>query len=249
MRNQSNKDVIIQENKKERGCLSCGATENIGRRQYCSKECRQNLKYQLELRTGLLKALDTQYATFSFTEDYLFLDLLPYSSEKVFSFLYPRTPGRKPAEDFWNMAEELGKVWWTERERTKSRYKTSEKVFEKAKKQEARERAVLPLKKDVPATIERSLTFLELPKTVVNSPDVLKVIKSAYRQQAMKHHPDKGGSEELFFKLQSNYEQLIKWVDNPTFINRRGVPGKWFYDGKDGRWRQPTLGASERNIG
>ena len=38
------------------------------RRKYCSIECRQRLRYNLNLRTGLLRALNTRYATFYFTE-------------------------------------------------------------------------------------------------------------------------------------------------------------------------------------
>ena len=48
-------------------CLSCGTTENMGTRKYCSVVCRKKLRYQLNVRTGLLKALNARYATFYFT--------------------------------------------------------------------------------------------------------------------------------------------------------------------------------------
>ena len=58
-------------------CLSCGCTENMGTRKYCSVACRKNLRHQLNIRTGLLKALNTRYATFYFTEALLIMDVLP----------------------------------------------------------------------------------------------------------------------------------------------------------------------------
>ncbi len=81
-------------------CLSCGTSENMRRRKYCSVECRQRLRHNLNLRTGLLRALNTRYATFYFTETVIILDVLPYGSAELFSYIFPRTPGRKPVDDF-----------------------------------------------------------------------------------------------------------------------------------------------------
>ena len=85
-------------------CLSCGTSENMKQRRYCSVECRQRLRYNLNLRTGLLRALNTRYATFYFTDSLIVLDVLPYGSEELFSYLFPRTSGRKPVEDFCTMS-------------------------------------------------------------------------------------------------------------------------------------------------
>jgi len=72
--------LVIPENRDKdvRRCLSCGTTRNMARRKYCSLECRQRLRYNLNLRTGLLKALQTRYATFYFTDFKIILDVLPY---------------------------------------------------------------------------------------------------------------------------------------------------------------------------
>ena len=83
-------------------CLSCGTSEDMGRRKYCSIECRQRLRYNLNLRTGLLRALNTRYATFYFTNSIIILDVLPYGSEELFSYFFSRTAGRKPVELWCN---------------------------------------------------------------------------------------------------------------------------------------------------
>ena len=51
---------------------------------------------------------------------------------------------------------------------------------------------------------------------------------------------DHGGTPGLFRKLQTAYEQLVNWADDPVFTTRRGFPDKWFYDGYANRWIQPT---------
>ncbi len=63
--------LYLAEEKNKRRCLSCGTSENMGRRRYCSVECRQRLRHQLNVRTGLLRVLNTRYATFYFTEEML----------------------------------------------------------------------------------------------------------------------------------------------------------------------------------
>ncbi|MCX8012184.1 MAG: hypothetical protein N3A64_03395, partial [Desulfobacterota bacterium] len=56
-------------------CLSCGDNKIIGRRRYCSPECRQQLFRRLHILTGLLRALETKCATFFFTDSSLVLDI------------------------------------------------------------------------------------------------------------------------------------------------------------------------------
>ena len=84
------------------------------------------------------------------------------------------------------------------------------------------------------------MTFLRLKKDDLNSPGLRRKIKSAYRKQAMRYHPDLGGDADGFRKLHDAYEQIIKWSQNPIFISRRGFPDKWFYDGSTIRWVQPA---------
>jgi hypothetical protein len=221
-------------------CLSCGTTENMSRRKYCSIECRQRLRRNLNLRTGLLRALNTRYATFYFTGTLIILDVLPYGSNELFSYIFPRTQGLKPVEDFCTMSNILGNAWWAERNRTNKRYLATRFVLEKANSKNAHSAHIKPVEVREPAQVKKSLAFLRLNKTDLNSPKLQRKIKSAFRKQAMIHHPDLGGDAAIFRKLHEAYEQIIKWSENPVFIRRRGFPDKWFYDGTTTRWVQPA---------
>ena len=100
--------MSCSDNRIKRRCLSCGTDENLGRRKYCSIHCRQKLRYTLDLRTGLLKTLNTRYATFYFTDTMIAMDVLPYNSKEIFSFIFPLSSGKKPAEDYCIISEILG---------------------------------------------------------------------------------------------------------------------------------------------
>jgi hypothetical protein len=221
-------------------CLSCGTSEKMSRRKYCSVECRQQLRYNLNLRTGLLRALNTRYATFYFTETLIILDILPYGSPELFSYIFPRTPGGKPVDDYCTLSNILGNAWWAERKRTNKRYLANRFILEKAKSKDPESVPIKPLEVQQPAKLKKSLMFLKLQKSDLNSPSLHRKIKSAYRKQAMRYHPDLGGDAAGFRKLHDAYEQIIKWSENPVFIRRRGFPDKWFYDGGTVRWIQPA---------
>ncbi len=227
-------------------CLSCGTTENIGRRRYCSVECRQRLSHQLNVRTGLLRALNTRYATFYFNDWLLIMNVLPFDSNQIFSFLFPRSRNRKPVEDFSQMANELGNAWWEEIRRTGRRYLASRHLLEQADHNHSRLDAIKPLEIQKPAQIGKSIIHLKLNQAQLNNPQLIQVIKQAYRRQAKKHHPDQGGNASMFRKIHEAYQQLIGWAENPTFVRRRGFPDKWFYDGFQNRWVQPTPGGTKR---
>ena len=222
------------------GCLSCGEQQDMGRRKYCSIDCRQRLRRTLNMRTGLLRALNIRYATFYFTEATIILDVLPFGSREIFSFLYPRDPHKKPAEDFSRMADMLGNAWWNERRRTNKKYRASQLVFEQARRNGSKADLVQPLEIRIPSIKGQSLIRLQLGKSVLGSKQLHQVIKSAYRQQAMKHHPDRGGDSTAFRKIHQAYQELIQWAESPTYVRRRGFPDKWFYDGGTHRWVQPT---------
>ena len=192
------------------------------------------------MRTGLLKALNTKFATFYFTESLLFLDVLPYGSVSLFSFIFPRTLGRKPVEDFAAMTNVLGNAWWAEKRRTNKRYMATQHVLEKAKNQNTTVKSIKPFEIVEPARMAKSLTFLKLNRSDLNLPELQRIIKSAYRQQAKVHHPDQGGDAAVFRKVRNAYEQLMDWAENPTFTRRRGFPDKWFYEGATNRWIQPA---------
>jgi len=226
-------------------CLSCGISEEMGKRKYCSIDCRQRLRYKLNIRTGLLKALNIRYATFYFTSTLIILDMLPFNETEIYSFIFPRSPNCKPADDFSKMADILGNSWWSERKRTNRKYLAVRHVLDKANQKNGQTNSVRPLEIKIPAVKGKSLINLKIGRSELKTPQLQKLIKSAYRTQAKKHHPDIGGNTTAFRKIHQAYEELISWAESPTFVERRGFPDKWFYDGNKGRWVQPTPQANK----
>jgi hypothetical protein len=230
---------LSEPNGHKNGCLSCGTRENIGRRRYCSVECRKKLHYKLEVRTGLIMALNARYATFYFSEDDIVMDMLPFGTSNIYSFFYPRSPGNKPAEDFSHMADLLGDLWWTEKRRTNKRYIASHHVLGQASQNRVSLLSVKPVMVRVPSIRGSFLTELEIDKSMLTSPDLQKIVKNAYRRQAKEYHPDIGGNATKFRRIYQAYEELMNWAKNPTFVKRCGFPDKWFYNGHTNRWMQP----------
>jgi hypothetical protein len=221
-------------------CLSCGTMVNLGRRRYCSIDCRQKLRQRLDMRCGLLQALNTRYATFYFSDFLIIMDILPYGYKEICSFFYPRTPGKNPGEDFGRMADILGETWWAEQRRTKKRYFATLHVLKQATRNLVPPQAVKPRILHTPDIRPASLIYLNLEKSNLNSPELFKMIRDAYRRQAKIHHPDLGGNAVMFRKIHQAYRDLLRWAENPSFIRHRGFPDKWFYEGEKERWTQPT---------
>ena len=89
---------------REKRCLACGKPDIGARRRYCSNECREYINWVLSLSKGLLRAVNARYATFSFTDDQVILDVFPVWSKHISRFVHGRSKGNKPAEDlkkFW----------------------------------------------------------------------------------------------------------------------------------------------------
>ena len=222
-----------------RQCLSCGAPLGAARRRYCSVACRQRLRYQLNLRTGLLRALNTRYATFYFTDEVIILDIMTGESGDIHSFIHARRCAATPAQDFARMANRLGKAWWSAKQRTRRRYLASSFLLDMARRGGSPE-AVRPLVITRPTVAGSALDCLKLNSTSLDTPELKKLIKSAYRRQAKAHHPDAGGNAAVFRRIHQAYEELLGWAENPVFTKRSGFPDKWFYDGQRNRWVQPT---------
>jgi hypothetical protein len=220
-------------------CLSCGETRNMKNRRYCSVECRQRLKYQLDIRSGLLKTLNARYATFYFTSTEIVLDILIRDSMEICSFVYPRVAGKKPVDDFIRLSNQLGKVWWSEKNRTERRYLANQMVLDQAKKREQERKWSFPGKTTTPVHVKHSMTCLRLAKADLESSNAIGYIKSAYRKMAKLHHPDQGGDSAKFRKIHVAYERLVEWSKSPVFLKRRGFVDKWFYDGMRDKWVQP----------
>ena len=234
--------IVAHENGKNGrrlGCLSCGTTEKLGRRRYCSPACRQRLLYKLDMRKGLIQALNIQYATFYFSDVMIMMDLLPYGSREIFSFFYPRSPGLRPADDFCRLADALGNSWWAEKRRTNKRYLAARYVLQQAVRSTTMEVLVKPPAKRVPTISANLLKDLHIDRAQLCAPQIDVIIKQAYRRLVKLHHPDTGGDAKVFRKIHAAYEELTLWSKNPTFISQRGFPDKWFYQGSTNHWAQP----------
>lgn len=223
----------------QRRCLSCGTTANMARKRYCSLACRQRLLAALNRRSGLLKALNIRYATFYFSEYMVVMDVLPHGEDSIYSFMLPRSPERLPVGDFCALSEALGKAWWAEQGRTKKRYRASQSVLAMAAPADADTHGVIPYESTLPSVRGAAMMSLKFDQKDTDPATLERHIKSAYREQVKRHHPDLGGKPAAFRKIQEAYEKLIDWARNPTFVRRSGFPDKWFYDGYVQRWIQP----------
>ncbi|PKN38284.1 MAG: molecular chaperone DnaJ [Deltaproteobacteria bacterium HGW-Deltaproteobacteria-2] len=237
------KDVIKSElsaaDGKQKGCLSCGSTKNINNRKYCSIRCRQNLRQKLNMRSGLLQALNTRYATFYFSDTKISLDIVPHGIKEVFRYESKRTTGNNPAADFSIMANALGNAWWKESKRTNKNYLASQHVLKLAKRCAISEGLQRPRLMRIPNIRGEVLDYLEIKKADLHSRELGRIIKNAYRRQVKIHHPDAGGQAVTFRKIHDAYKELLRWADNPVFIRRRGYLDKWYYDGENQKWVQP----------
>ena len=221
------------------GCLSCGTQKRLNGRKYCSIACRQQLRHQLNLRTGLLRALNTRYATFYFTPQLVVLDVWPYDSQQIFSFIYQRSPSQKPVESFRRLSNQLGKAWWQEQRRTRRRYRATQLVLDHAHTNPVSSKAAMPQEIVQPRFNGRALVMLNLKRADLQSAGLVDTIKNAFRQQAKRLHPDQGGDANTFIQLRQAYLDLSAWAENPVYQRRRGFPDKWFYRGDTNRWVQP----------
>lgn len=220
-------------------CLSCGRMLDRLHQRYCAVACRQTLHQQLRLRTGLLKALETRYATFQFNRQHLFLNVLPVASKTIYSFLQLRTNGHTPAQDFARLSNTLGNLWWAEKNRTRKRYRATRYLLEQALHDQISVEEIQPFEKIRPRTAGQSLFYLKLDPEILGQAKIKQHLKTAYRQAALRHHPDKGGNATLFRKVHEAYRQLSAWAENPVYTRRRGFHNKWFYDGRNNQWLQP----------
>jgi hypothetical protein len=227
------------QDQKRHCCLSCGTTENIKKRRYCSLKCRQNLRQKLNTRSGLLQALNTRYATFYFSDTMIILDVVPHGIREIFRYTALRTDGIKPAEDFAVMTNRLGNAWWEEEKRTARNYLASRRVLELAERHTISEGLMRPRLIKVSTVRPEALRRLDINKADLGSRELGKLIKNAYRRQVKIHHPDAGGQAATFRKIHDAYKELLRWADNPTFIRRRGFSDKWYYDGDNKKWTQP----------
>jgi hypothetical protein len=86
----------------------------------------------------------------------------------------------------------------------------------------------------------RNLTCLQLKKDdLLQAREPERLIKAAYRKAAIKHHPDQGGDSETFRLVHTAYQDLLRWLNKPSYQSRKGVPGQWSYLAGRSNWLTP----------
>lgn len=221
-------------------CLCCGKPTSKNRVRYCSDGCRSQFAFKLRWFNNLLRAMRAQYATFSFTESVLILNLLSRHSEAVYTYFYERTPGKKPAQDIDGMVFELGNLWWEYLESCKSERRTVDHLLQQGHTRIVGRDLVQPRKEYSASRISGHLLQLCMnKKDLLSSPDPADTAKAAYRQAALRHHPDLGGCSQKFRQVHEAYSQIKSWLENPSFSTRRGVPGHWSFVAGKSKWYSP----------
>jgi len=229
---------LTTENRKEKYCVSCGAALTGRKRRYCSKECKDLLLFALGWLKNLLLPLNTNYATFSFTESVLIINILSFFSSEVSTFLYRRVPGKTPAEGLKEVCKVLNKEWYEKSVESRSRRAASEHLLRTGIKDMVQKDHITPVSIPGGTVINRKLSLFSLNIKDLDQNPVQR-IKSAFRKEIKKHHPDYGGDPKDFIKVSEAYSDIIDYINDPSPRFRKGLPGKWSYDGSSYKWSAP----------
>ena len=226
----------------EKRCLSCGTTDIKPGRRYCSKECRQYMNWVLSLSKGLLKAFNARYATFSYTPEYVILDILPVWSKGISRFTWRRGPGEKPAEALKELILYWGKKWHDLVNNNNSKSYASFFLIKQTYEEDLDPESIKPMKVLIPRLSAREklcLKILQIKKEELFSDCAIALIRSAYKRMAKIYHPDMGGDEEKFKQLNEAHRHMLMWAKNPSYTFRKALEGCWSYDGSINRWSPP----------
>ncbi len=223
-------------------CVACGSSLKKPRRRYCSNVCQEKINWVLSLSKGLLKTFSAKYAAFSFTDNYVMLDVLPAWSNVISRFICERKAGHKPAEDLKYLVLRSGKEWYDLIDNNKSKSYASLCLLDKSHNEAIDPASIKPGMKSQPklsANENASIKILCIEREDLCLEGHAVKINSAYRKMAKVHHPDMGGDEEKFKKLNDAHKQMLMWAENPLFISRKALPGCWSYDASTNRWSPP----------
>jgi len=225
-----------------RRCLACGTEDIKPGRRYCSRQCRQKLMWVLSLSKGLLQTLNTRYATFSFTEHCVALDVMPTWSNGISRFVYERKSGYPPANALKELVLEAGKEWYEKRSRRISRSFASQSILQEKVEQSINPDSIMPNTNRIPrlsADQKKALRHLNINMDNLVFGDYVREIRKAYRGMAKVYHPDKGGDGERFKEINRAHELMIQWTGDPKFQSNSALPGCWSYNGYRNRWSPP----------
>jgi predicted nucleic acid-binding Zn ribbon protein len=223
-------------------CLSCGTTDMKRGRRYCSEECRDQMRWVLSLSKGLLRAFNARYAAFFFSADYVVLDVLPVWKTGISRFIAHRRPGRKPAADLKNLILESGEEWYGHLDRKNSKSVASLRLLQDNHNPHVDPRSIKPSHRSRPRLSKDEndcLKLLKIEREVLSSEGCESTIKKAYKRLAKRYHPDMGGDEEIFKRLNEAHQQMLLWVENPQYTCRKALQDSWSYDGATSRWTPP----------
>ena len=223
-------------------CLSCGESGISPRRRYCSKECRQYMLWVLSLSKGLLRIFNARYASFSFNQSHVILDILPIWSKDISRFVEKRTLGKKPADDLKNLILRSGKEWYHIIEKKNSKSYASLYLLQKSSNKRVSPESIKPDNKRRPRfskNEKESIKLLQLKLEELLAEGNRSRIKTAYKRLAKIHHPDMGGDAEKFKRINEAHQQMLLWVQNPQFISRKALIDCWSFDATTNRWAPP----------
>lgn len=237
-----NELVLAKTTRRRTKCLACGTDLTKGGRRYCSKECRQQIDWVLSLSKGLLRTFNARYAVFFFTSDHVILDVLPIWAKGISRFISPRTNGEKPAVDLKNLILQSGREWHQMVDNRTSRSHASLFLLQRNHRGGIEPDSVKPGWKTRPrlSSHERDcLKILDIERDDLTSDECILKIKAAYKRLAKRYHPDMGGDEEKFKRLNEAHQKMLLWAENPQYTSRRALPDCWSYDGFTNRWAPP----------
>jgi hypothetical protein len=235
--------IQIYDKTPKRGkCLSCGETCVNSRRRYCSRECRRQMLWVLSLSNGLLNICNARYASFSFNNAQVILDILPAWSKDISRFIRKRMPGKKPAEDLKYLILQSGSDWHEMINNKNSRSYASLYLLKKNSDKKLPLEAVKPDNKLRPRFSKRekeSIKLLNLETDDLILDGHISRIKSAYKKMAKVHHPDMGGDAEKFKRLNEAHQQMLIWAESPQFTSKKALIDCWSFDSSTNKWTPP----------
>ena len=226
-----------------RRCFACGTNDVKPGRRYCSKECRQKLIWTLSLSKGLLQTLNARYAVFSFTEQFVALDVMPTWSNKISRFISRRKSGYSPAHTLKELTLEAGKEWYKKRSRQISYSVASQSILEENVECNINPESMKPNAQRIPklsADQKKGLKHLNIHIKTLMFGDYVREIKKAYRAMAKVYHPDKGGDNDRFKEINRANELMQQWIEDPKFQLNNKLPGCWSYNGYTNKWSPPS---------
>lgn len=238
----ANEVVKIIKGPKSLRCISCGSDLKKPRRRYCSDECCRKINWVLSLSKGLLRAFNTRYAAFYFTEGHVVLDVLPVWSKVISRFACERTAGLKPADDLKSLVLQSGKEWYELVNKRMSKSHASQSLLIKGHNNKIDPNSLRPNRKNLPRLSAREsacLKILRMKKEELSSEGHANKINAAYRKLAKVHHPDMGGDAEKFKQLNAAHKQMLLWAENPLFVSRKALEECWSYDAHTNIWSPP----------